>query len=142
MDGKAKLNYVNKLAQDNGAIRSYTHELKGGKAPSVEGVSTRVAKAFRCPCPDYKVSYQWLRVVHASAQRLVVAFKAPWLRLLVADMLRKTFPHIIPQAYQDWPTVYLSDANAHVGSVTLRYTPENLRCSPKIRVSKRNLLLQ
>lgn len=37
--------------------------VKGRESPSVEGVSTRVAKAFRCPRPDYKVSYQWLRLL-------------------------------------------------------------------------------
>ena len=98
-------------------------------AAGVGGVQLWIAKRFEFGDKEYQVSYRYLRVVHATTQRMVVAFCAPWLKLLfvvghapsgVDDRMKKwwiSLPHIIPKAYKAWPTLYLLDANARVGSL-------------------------
>ena len=91
-------------------------------AAGVGGVQVWVARRFEFGDKHFPVSHRHLRVLHATTQRMVVAFCAPWLKILfvvghapsvVDDQMRRwwhSLPRIIPPAYRAWPTIYMLDA--------------------------------
>ena len=99
-------------------------------AAGVGGVQVWIARRFEFGDKQFPVLHRHLRVLHATTQRMVVAFCAPWLKLLfvvghapsgVDDQMKRwwtSLPRTIPPAYRAWPTIYLLDANARVGSLT------------------------
>ena len=109
---------------------TYFHILSSpATAQGVGGVQLWVAKSMQFGHERYNVPYRWLRIVHATTQRMVVSFTAPWMKMLfvvghapsngdsgVASWWQ-TLPRIIPSTYSSWPTVYLLDANARIGSI-------------------------
>ena len=96
----------------------------------VGGVQLWVAKTFVFGDETYHVSQRFLRILHATTQRMVVALCAPWLKLLLIvghapsgsdthmSQWWKTLPRVVPSAYRNWPSIYFLDANARVGSIT------------------------
>ena len=85
----------------------------------------------------FKVSREGVRSVSQMdpgsfiqpSQSLCVAFSAPWLRLMIvvghaplggdetSETFWRTLAHHIPQSHRLWPTIFLLDANARVGSI-------------------------
>lgn len=99
------------------------------------GVQLWIAKRFKFPHRTLRVTSSNMKILHGSARRLVVRIETRWLRAIVvvchapssssyetADAYWTATTSAIPTKYQSWPTIYLCDANARVGSI----------CSPSV----------
>ena len=95
----------------------------------VGGTQLWISRVFKFGLKEFTVSHRWIQVFHSTSQSLCVAFGAPWLRLMIvvghapsggdepSEAFWRTLTHGIPQSHRLWPTVYLLDANARVGTI-------------------------
>ena len=96
----------------------------------VGGAQIWIAKVWNFGSMKMHIKHHHLRILHGTAQRLIVAIQNPGIKLLVVTghappcvepaISRKWWnatSTAIPKAYQDWPTVYALDANARIGSI-------------------------
>ena len=95
----------------------------------VGGTQLWISRVFKFQQKALTVSHRWIQVYHSTSQSLCVAFSAPWLRLMIvvghapsggdepSEAFWRTLAHSIPQSHRGWPTIFLLDANARVGSI-------------------------
>ena len=115
---------------DGYATSEHYHVLSSAAtARGVGGVQLWISKQFKFPHRDLSLTCQDLKILRSSAQRMVVRVEARWLRIIIvvchapssstydtADSYWASTSNSIPERYRNWPTVYLCDANARIGS--------------------------
>ncbi len=97
----------------------------------VGGVQIWIAKVWKFGPMMMHIKHHHLRILHSTAQRLIVAIQNPGVKLIVvtghappcveSETSRKWWnatSTAIPKAFRDWPTIYALDANARLGSIT------------------------
>lgn len=96
----------------------------------IGGVQLWVAKKWAFRHRTLTIASQHLKILHATSKRIVVRIEVRWIRVIVvvchapsnssydvSESYWQATTNAIPTRYHSWPTFFLCDSNARLGSV-------------------------